>query len=136
MPDSRAVLDEIRDRVHRMVTPDGMHSAPDRYLTDAERQAGNWDCIANIAGDLTRLAAAVRAVLDLADDADAAASQIVTHGYPAGRAPTTELRRRITDALGGTAVDHLQNRRPRTEPPLTPPPKPTSITAALPLGAP
>ena len=64
MTDSRAVLDEIRDRVHRMVTPDGVHAAPDRYLTDAERLAGNWDCIANIAGDLTRLGAALRAVLD------------------------------------------------------------------------
>jgi len=98
--DPHAVLDEIRDRVHRMVTPDGVHAAPDRYLTDAERLAGNWDCIANIAGDFTRLAAAVRGVLDLADDADAAASQILTHGYPSGRVPTTELRRRISAELG------------------------------------
>ena len=65
MSDPRAVLDEIRDRVDRMVTPDGKHSPPDRYLTDAERRADNWDCIANIAGDLTRLAAALRVVATL-----------------------------------------------------------------------
>jgi len=85
-----------------MVTPDGKHSAPDRYLTDADRQAGNWDCIANIAGDLTRLVSALRAVLDLHRRVDAGKPWCVHCGkasasfvdYPC------ETVRTITDALG------------------------------------
>lgn len=95
MSDPCAVLDEIRDRVDRMVTPDGVHSPPDRYLTDAERLAGNWDCIANIAGDLTRLVAAVRVVLSnhwCIEDGEEC-------GYDGRPWPCPDYRA-ITDALG------------------------------------
>ena len=64
MPDPREVLGEISQRVHRMVTEDGLHSPPDRYITDDERMAGDR-CIAHIAANLTALVAALTAVLDL-----------------------------------------------------------------------
>ena len=69
-------LAEIEQRADRMATPDptGNHTyaidehgriAPDTYLTDADRQAGNYDPIRHIAADLRSLVAALRAVLDL-----------------------------------------------------------------------
>lgn len=61
---AQAVLQDIRTRVSRMTTPDGVNSPPDRYLTWSDRAAGDVDCIAHIAADLNRLTQAVTAVLD------------------------------------------------------------------------
>lgn len=95
LPAARPVL--------RVPDPTGMRIAPDTYLTDADRRARDCQSIKHIVTDLSRLVAALRAVLDLAGTADAAADQVMAHGVPAGRVPTIELRRAITEALGGGA---------------------------------
>ena len=100
MADAREVLGEIQERVHRMVTPDGKYSPPDRYVTDAERRAGDWDCIAKIAGDLTGLVAALRAVLDLHIKSESHPKMCRACGYE--DVPTCPTVRAITEALGGT----------------------------------
>ena len=103
-------LAEIEQRADRMATPDptGNHTyaidehgriAPDTYLTDADRQAGNYDPIRHIAADLRSLVAALRAVLDLHEPFGS------DPGICAGcedYAPCPTVRA-ITEALGGGA---------------------------------
>ena len=94
-------LAEIEQRVEQMTTPDptGMRIAPDTYLTDDDRAAGDWHPIRHIAADLRSLVAALRAVLDLHEPFGS------DPGICAGcedYAPCPTVRA-ITEALGGGA---------------------------------
>ena len=127
MTDPRDVLDAIQQRADAAtpapwITFDTSSSDPDLndglphiLMPEYMRAMHAWneigyvseDCpadahfIAHARADIPHLVAALRAVLDLAADADSTATQILTYGVPSGQVSTVELRRRIAEALGG-----------------------------------